>query len=417
MGQAAERLEVHEDGRSLRLHNRSCVFNPIEFPIAARAPKRRGVLTAWGGHVPFAMSLVPMIRPRVLVELGSHWGVSYCAFCQAVKEMRLGTRCFAVDTWQGDPHASFYGPEVLSDLKAHHDKEYALFSELIQSPFDDALPRFPDGSIDLLHIDGYHSYGAVNHDFQAWLPKLSDRGVILFHDIEVRDRETFGVWRFWDEVKRGYPHFEFYHSYGLGVLAVGESVPEGLRPILDATGDEADRIRGYFQNLGDHLDELSDLSAQKRELQGELDAAHAQLDAARGQWQATQGQLDTAREQLHTAREQLHTAREQLHATQAQLDATRGQWHAARAQWHTAREQLDSACEQAQVRAEECRRMGEELSSLRSELAGTREYFSHFRFRAVNKVANRLARLPRVYRLLRSTARMAAQVRRSMLRA
>ncbi len=69
-----------------------------------------------------------------------------------------------------------------------------------------------------------------------------------------------------------------------------------------------------------------------------------------------------------------------------------------------------------QARAEECLRLGEELSSLRNELNGTREYDSHLRFRAVNKVANRLARLPRVYRFLRQTAHLAAAARRSMPR-
>ncbi len=412
MGQAAERLEVHEDGRSLRLHHRSSAFNPIEFPIGTRAPKRRGVLTAWSGHVPFAMSVIAMTRPRVFVELGSHWGVSYCAFCQAVKEMRLDTRCFAVDTWQGDPHASFYGPEVLADLKAHHDKEYTLFSELIQSPFDDALPRFQDGSIDLLHIDGYHTYDAVSHDFQTWLPKLSDRGVILFHDIDVRDRETFGVWRFWDEIKQKYPHFEFYHSYGLGVLAVGESVPEGLRPILEAAGDEADRIRGYFQNLGDHLDELSEVSAHKRQLQGQLEDARQQLHLAHEQCHVTQAQFNAAREHI----DELSQVSAQKRELQGQLEAVHQQLHVAHDQCHATQAQLEAAREQLHAQAEESRRLVNELSSLRDELNLTREYFSHFRFRAVNKVANRLARLPRVYRLLRGTARMAAEARRSVLR-
>jgi hypothetical protein len=94
MGQVAERLDAHEDGRSLEPHHEPFGFNPLEFPICARTPKRHSVLATWGGHVPVAMSLVAMIRPRVLVELGTHWGLSYCAFCQAVKEMRL-------DTWKG----------------------------------------------------------------------------------------------------------------------------------------------------------------------------------------------------------------------------------------------------------------------------------------------------------------------------
>src|SRR3954451_22897665 len=132
----------------------------------------------------------------------------------------------------GCPPSGFFGSADLADLTKHNDAEYRPFSELIQSTFDEALPRFQDGSIDILHIDGFHSYDAVKHDFETWLSKMSDRGVVLFHDTEVRWCESYGVWRFWDEVKQRYPHFEFYHAFGLGVLAVGESVPAGLQSLL-----------------------------------------------------------------------------------------------------------------------------------------------------------------------------------------
>jgi hypothetical protein len=77
---------------------------------------RSGVVSAWYGHVPFAYCIMAMTRPRCLVELGTHNGVSYAAFCDAASRIGVETRCFAVDTWQGDEHAGYYGEEKGPDL-------------------------------------------------------------------------------------------------------------------------------------------------------------------------------------------------------------------------------------------------------------------------------------------------------------
>lgn len=233
-------------------------FNPLNYLMATRMPKRYRAIepSAWIGHVPFAMALIEMICPTTVVELGTHVGISYSAFCQAILELGLPTKCWAVDTWQGDEHTGDYSELILSELRDHHDPLYATFSTLRQTTFDNARPEFLDGTIDVLHIDGYHTYEAVHHDFTTWLPKLSGRGVVLLHDTEVRDRESFGVWRLWDELSKQYPSFAFHHSFGLGVLAVGKAVPVGLQPLLAASPDEAQRIRGYFANLGQFIAEL-----------------------------------------------------------------------------------------------------------------------------------------------------------------
>ena len=51
------------------------------------------------------MALVSLVRPRTIVELGTHMGDSYCAFCQAVAELNLESRATAIDTWEGDSQA------------------------------------------------------------------------------------------------------------------------------------------------------------------------------------------------------------------------------------------------------------------------------------------------------------------------
>ena len=100
------------------------------------------VKSAWTAHAPFAFWLIEALRPGVLVELGTHKGFSYLAFCQAIRHLRLSTKAFAIDTWTGDEHAGFYGDEIFFRLKAYHDPRFAGFSQFLRMSFDSALTHF-----------------------------------------------------------------------------------------------------------------------------------------------------------------------------------------------------------------------------------------------------------------------------------
>ena len=222
---------------------------PLIHPICYLPPSRLDLSSAWIEHIPFGMFVVDLLRPKILVELGTHSGVSYCAFCQAVKHLGLDTRCYAVDTWAGDEQSGHYGESVLMDLRLHHDPLYKGFSTLMQNTFDEAVNYFSDGSIDLLHIDGYHTYEATKHDFETWLPKLSEKGVVLIHDTNVRERD-FGVWKLWSELTQKYQSFELFHGHGLGLLCVGSKSFDLMRDLLSVPEEQLQMLREFFYALG-----------------------------------------------------------------------------------------------------------------------------------------------------------------------
>ncbi len=212
----------------------------------------RIVPSAWLEHAPFAFWLVGALRPARLVELGTHHGFSYLAFCQAVRALDLPTRCFAVDSWTGDAQSGLYSGAVYEALAAYHDPRYAGFSRLLRTRFDAAAPAFQPASIDLLHIDGQHDYDSVRADYELWAPRLSERGIILFHDIGVRSK-GFGVWRLWEELIREHPqHFAFHHGHGLGMLARGRP-PNAVARFLAAGRHHGEAIRQCYRRLGEAI--------------------------------------------------------------------------------------------------------------------------------------------------------------------
>jgi Methyltransferase domain len=202
--------------------------------------------SAWLEHTPFAAWLIPRFKPNLMVELGTHRAVSYMAFCQANAKLDVPGKYFAVDTWEGDEHAGIYSEAIFHGVEKLND-QYREFSTLLRCSFVEASSHFQEASIDLLHIDGLHTYEAVSEDFYTWLPKMSDRGIILFHDIEVKER-NFGVWKLWNEVIQKFPHFAFSHGHGLGILAVGHKIPETLKELFDA-GKSLEQVQYWRENF------------------------------------------------------------------------------------------------------------------------------------------------------------------------
>ena len=190
--------------------------------------------------------------PSVFVELGTHHGTSYFAFCQELR--RAGTA-------RRGPMPSTPGRATSTPAStARKSGRRSTITTAPPSPTSrpsTARPSrtrsaaSPTGSVDLLHIDGLHSFEAVSADFESWLPKMSRRGVVVLHDSQVRER-GFGVYRLVADLRRRLPLFEFAHGHGLAVVGVGRDLPPALRALLAAEAEPKAKtaIEALFARLG-----------------------------------------------------------------------------------------------------------------------------------------------------------------------
>lgn len=205
------------------------------------------------------------MRPALFVELGTHTGESFFAFCQAIREGNVQCKAYSVDTWRGDIHTGSYGEQVFSEVEAYRASHYGSFTSLLRMTFDEAVKLFEDESIDLLHIDGEHTYEVVRHDFDNWWPKVRPGGVVALHDSFERQHD-FGVWKLMEELRGTLPVGEFCHSHGLGVvLKPGPETSNHVAEALVRT-DERSRsdIRRYYEVCAQHLAwEFADARSQR----------------------------------------------------------------------------------------------------------------------------------------------------------
>jgi predicted O-methyltransferase YrrM len=163
------------------------------------------ITTAWRGLEPFAHWLVQTMDPLSVVELGVDYGFSLIELARYNEG-----RTFGVDHFGGDGQTGFR--DVRDEAKLNI-KESGFRIDLLETPFDEALHLFENGSIDILHIDGAHGFEDVKHDFDAWLPKVRSGGVILLHDTQSFKDD---VGRFFHSIT--FPKFEIPWSSGLGVV-------------------------------------------------------------------------------------------------------------------------------------------------------------------------------------------------------
>lgn len=169
------------------------------------------------------------LRPRArMLEVGSWLGNgSTRTFVKHLLPQSGVLYC--VDTWKGSANSARH-QRIVRDFDV-----FSTFLGNIESyggsgvvrpimmTSRDAAEIFPDRFLDLVFIDGDHSYDAVREDILLWRPKVREGGILCGHDCEMRagrlDRGRLHGSRHLDTIE-GAPPFPLIHPGP--ILAVDE---------------------------------------------------------------------------------------------------------------------------------------------------------------------------------------------------
>jgi predicted O-methyltransferase YrrM len=163
--------------------------------------------------------LARIYRPDVVVCIGSYRGFAPICFALGLVDNQKGSCYFIdpgkVDSYWHNPHHILYANEAFG-LQGRW-RHILKTSQQVAADGDIKEP------VDILLIDGDHSYEGVGFDFNYFTPKVRSEGIILLHD-SITEGRGFTKW----EVKKflkneiennpKYETFTFSFSAGLTLI-------------------------------------------------------------------------------------------------------------------------------------------------------------------------------------------------------
>jgi predicted O-methyltransferase YrrM len=169
--------------------------------------------------------LVRSMKPEICVEIGSARGRSACFIGMALKENGRG-KLFAIDphrptSWNDSQSIDTF-PIINSNLAA---LDITSQVEIVRMTSEEAATGW-NRQIDMIFIDGDHSYEGVKRDWELFMPHLTTFGIVIFHDTiwglqpdSKWSRSDMGVAVFVDELRQqGYPVLTIDRDCGISLV-------------------------------------------------------------------------------------------------------------------------------------------------------------------------------------------------------
>jgi predicted O-methyltransferase YrrM len=164
-------------------------------------------------------------KPEVCVEIGSARGKSACYVGLALKRNDRG-KLYAIDPHTQTNWNDTESVDTLAVITRNLQKAgVANYVEIVRKTSGEAVAGW-SARIDMLFIDGDHSYEGVKADWERFLPFMNPFGVVIFHDTlwDIRpdpkwQRADMGVPQFVDELRAaGYPVITIDQDFGLTLI-------------------------------------------------------------------------------------------------------------------------------------------------------------------------------------------------------
>jgi len=172
------------------------------------------------------LRMVSQIHPRYVLEIGTANGGTLFLFARIASS---DATLISADL----PRGKFGGgyPESMAQLFRSFGKEGQVIHLLrADSHNPSTLSKVKDllagNALDLLFIDGDHTYEGVKKDYELYSPIVRKGGLVAFHDIcEGPAENVGGVPVFWREVKQKGNAVELIENqgqggYGIGILVI-----------------------------------------------------------------------------------------------------------------------------------------------------------------------------------------------------
>jgi len=170
--------------------------------------------------------LIDNIKPTTVMEIGTAMGGTLFILVRVSSPKSL---IISVDLPGGmfGGGYSWYRKALYKTFAKPGQRIYLLRKDSHDLRTLNEVTRILQGKkLDLLFIDGDHTYEGVRKDFEMYSPLVRRGGIIAFHDIVPHDRVhdphgVVGVPRFWNEIKHSYKYLEIVKDWGQGWAGIG----------------------------------------------------------------------------------------------------------------------------------------------------------------------------------------------------